>query len=126
MTTEYSKIVNLLENYFDLLYKGDVELIKKVFLPDARIYTVTNDIAVCIDMDLFHERVASRQSPESLNKMRDDRIISIDMAGPKTALAKVGLWILPSGYYIDYLSLLKAGGNWRISSKVFHMEASEI
>lgn len=123
--TDYSKILKLLNKYFDLLYKGDIDLINQLFLPEAHVYNMTNDSVVAIDRDQFHERIASRESPESQNKHREDRILSIDIAGPTIALAKVDLFILPRGHYTDYLSLLKVGNNWKIASKVFHMDARE-
>ncbi|GAA0418018.1 nuclear transport factor 2 family protein [Cocleimonas flava] len=125
MSSDYSEIVALLNKYFDMLYKGDVELINQLFLPEAHVYNVVDDAVVSINMDQFHERIASRESPESQNKDRNDRILSIDIAGSTSALAKVDLLILPWGHYVDYLSLLKVGGNWFIASKVFHMDASK-
>ncbi|WP_443636128.1 nuclear transport factor 2 family protein [Candidatus Njordibacter sp. Uisw_058] len=125
MATEYSEILNLLDDYFDLLYKCDVELINQLFLPNANVCNVSDDVAVIIDMDQFHERIASRISPESQNKNRDDRILSIDITCPTIALAKVDLLILPGGRYTDYLSLLKVAGNWKIASKVFHLKVED-
>jgi hypothetical protein len=70
-------------------------------------------------MDGFRKRIAERQSPESIGERRDDKIISIDISSPTTAMVKVKCNILHNNY-IDYLSLFKVSGKWKIISKVFH------
>ncbi len=124
MPRDYHLIVALLEKYFDLLYYGDTALIPEVFLPSAHVYTVAADEVVDVDLDGFRQRIANRPAPAKSNEDRRDRILAIDQLGPTTALAKVDLLILPSGYYADYLSLLKINDQWKIASKVFHFEAS--
>ena len=115
-----AEIEKVISTYFDLLYKGDKDLIETVFLPEANVSSLSNGKIVQIDMDGFRKRISERQSPESIGEMRDDKIISIDISSPTTAMAKVKCNILHNNY-IDYLSLLKVSGKWRIISKVFHM-----
>ena len=114
------EIEKVIKTYFDLLYKGDKDLIEKVFLPEANVSSLYNDKIVKLDMDGFRKRIAERKSPESIGEMRDDKIIMIDISSPTTALVKVKCNILHNNY-IDYLSLFKVSGKWKIISKVFHM-----
>ena len=114
------QIENVLRRYLDLLYKGDTNLIETVFLPEATVNSVTNGKIVSIDMVGFRERIAGRQSPESIGEKRDDKIVMIDISSPTTAMAKVECMISKKRY-IDYLSLIKFSGKWGIISKVFHM-----
>ena len=114
------EIEKVIRTYFDLLYKGDKDLIETVFLPEANVSSLSNGKIVKIDMDGFRKRIAERRSPESIGEIRDDKIISIDIVSPTTAMVKVKCNILHNNY-IDYLSLLKVSGKWRIISKVFHM-----
>ena len=114
------EIVKAITTYFDLIYKGDKDLIETVFLPEANVSSLSNDKIVKIDMDGFRKRIAERQSPESIGEIRDDKIILIDISSPTTAMVKVKCNILHNNY-IDYLSLLKVSGRWKIISKVFHM-----
>ncbi len=104
----------------DLLYNGDTNLIETVFLPEATVNSVTNGKIVSIDLVGFRERVAGRQSPDSIGEKRDDKIVMIDLSSPTTAMAKVECMILKN-HYLDYLSLLKVSEKWGIISKVFHM-----
>ena len=114
------EIEKVIRTYFDLLYKGDKDLIEKVFLSEANVSSLSNGKIVKIDMDGFWKRIAERQSPESIGETRDDKIILIDISSPTTAMVKVKCNILHNNY-TDYLSLFKVSGKWRIISKVFHM-----
>ena len=114
------EIENVIRRYLDLLYKGDKDLIKTVFLPEANVYSESNGKIVKIDMVGFNKRIAERQSPESICEIRDDKIIMIDISSPTTAMATVECNILKN-HYTDYLSLIKVSGKWGIISKVFHM-----
>ena len=114
------EIEKVIRTYFDLLYKGDKDLIEKVFLTEANVYSISNGKIVKIDMDGFRKRIAERRSPESIGEIRDDKIISIDIVSPTTAMVKVKCNILHNNY-IDYLSLFKVSDKWKIISKVFHM-----
>ena len=114
------EIEKVIKTYFDLLYKGEKDLIESVFLPEANVSSLYNDKIIKIDMEGFRKRIAERKSPESIGEMRDDKIISIDIFSPTTAMVKVKYNILHNNY-IDYLSLFKVSGKWKIISKVFHM-----
>ena len=114
------EIEKIIKTYFDLLYKGDKDLIETVFLQEANVSSLSNGEIVKIDMDGFRKRISERKSPESIGEMRDDKIISIDIFSPTTAMVKVKCNILHNNY-IDYLSLFKVSGKWKIISKVFHM-----
>ena len=116
------EIEKVIRTYFDLLYKGNKDLIETVFLPEANVYSLSNGKIVKIDMDGFRKRIAERRSPESIGEIRDDKIISIDIVSPTTAMVKVKCNILHNNY-IDYLSLFKVSSKWKIISKVFHMNS---
>jgi 4-oxalocrotonate tautomerase len=122
MSGNYAEIVELIGKYFDLLYNGDTGLIEEVFLPQAHVFSIVDGTVVDADMSRFYERIATRPPPALTNEVRRDRIISIDISGLATALARVDLLILPAGHYTDYLSLLKVEGKWKIVCKVFHFE----
>lgn len=61
---------------------------------------------------------ASRSEP------RRDRIVSIEFAGPVTALARVECTIAPKSS-IDLLTLVKLDGRRQIIAKVFHYDLQE-
>ena len=52
---------------------------------------------------------------------RTDRVLSIELVGPVTALARLQCSIAPK-HFIDLLTLLWLDGRWQIVSKVFHYD----
>ncbi len=114
------KIENIIRIYLDLLYKGDVDLIKSVFHQEATVSSISEGKIISINMEGFRKRVATRESPESIGETRHDKIILIDISSPTTAIAKVECMILKN-HYTDYLSFIKVSEKWGIISKVFHM-----
>ena len=117
---DLAKIETIIRIYLDLLYKGDVDLIKSVFHQEATVSSISEGKIISINMEGFRKRVATRESPESIGEKRHDKIILIDISSPTTAIAKVECMILKN-HYTDYLSFIKVSEKWGIISKVFHM-----
>lgn len=122
MNDDFDKLVNVLRDYFDLLYHGDTDIIKKIFTPEATVNSVSDGIITSINMDGFHDRITARKSPKSIGEKRYDKIKFIDISSPTTAMAKVECVILNNNY-TDYLSFIKVREKWLIISKVFHMNS---
>ena len=117
---DLAKIETIIRIYLDLLYKGDVDLIKSVFHQEATVSSISEGKIISINMEGFRKRVATRESTESIGETRHDKIILIDISSPTTAIAKVECMILKN-HYTDYLSFIKVSEKWGIISKVFHM-----
>lgn len=120
ISVDLAKIETIIRIYLDLLYKGDVDLIKSVFHQEATVSSISEGKIISINMEGFRKRVATRESPESIGETRHDKIILIDISSPTTAIAKVECMILKN-HYTDYLSFIKVSEKWGIISKVFHM-----
>ncbi len=120
ISVDLAKIENIIRIYLDLLYKGNVDLIKSVFHQEATVSSISDGKIISINMEGFRKRVATRESPESIGETRHDKIILIDISSPTTAIAKVECMILKN-HYTDYLSFIKVSEKWGIISKVFHM-----
>ena len=120
ISVDLAKIENIIRIYLDLLYKGDVDLIKSVFHQEATVSSISEGQIISVNMEGFRKRVATRESPESIGETRHDKIILIDISSPTTAIAKVECMILKN-HYTDYLSFIKVSEKWGIISKVFHM-----
>ena len=50
-----------------------------------------------------------------------ERILSVDITGPNTALVKLNCAIAPR-FFTDYLSLIKLDGRWQVINKTFVAE----
>jgi hypothetical protein len=76
-------------------------------------------------MDEYLPIVAKRPSPASRHETRDDKILSIEFAGPVTALARVQCAI-GEKTFTDLLSLIHVDDRWQIISKVFHYDLRSV
>ena len=119
--SEFDAVARVLAGYFDGLHHGDTAVLRRVFHPQAGYYTATGGQLLHLDMASYFPIVDKRPSPASQGHARSDRILSIEFAGPVTALAKVECAILPK-HFTDLLTLIHVDGRWQIIAKVFHYE----
>lgn len=128
MDERYAAVVEALSIYFDGLYHSDTERLAKVFHPHALYVTTTegataNGGPLVLTMAEYFPVVDRRPSPASRGEARQDRIVSIEFAGPVTAFARVECAIAPK-VFTDLLTLIFVDGRWQIIAKVFHYELS--
>ena len=118
LANDLSAIHTCISDYFDALYTGDTALLMgKVFHPNADLYAADmNGAFVDWPMDEFKAIIDGRQSPQANGADREERIVMIDEAGPDTVMVKVEV-LVGTREFVDYLSLLKLDGTWRIISK---------
>lgn len=114
-------LVATLQFYFDGLYHSDTERLAKAFHPKAIYASATGGDLVHLTMDEYFPMVDCRPSPASRGEPRTDRVVSIDLAGPATAIARVQCSIGPK-HFTDLLTLVHVDGRWQIVAKVFHYE----
>lgn len=114
-------IVAALRTYFDGLYHSDTARLRAVFHPRAIYASATEGTLNALTMAEYFPIVDKRPSPASRNEPRADRIVSIDFAGPVTALARVECAIGPKRF-TDLLSFIHLDGRWQIIAKVFHFD----
>lgn len=113
-------ITQCLADYFDGLYHCDVEKLASVFHPKAIYATADETPLLHRTMEEYLPIVAARPSPASRGETRRDHIDEIQMAGDNTALARVRCSI-GSRDFVDFLSLVRTDGQWRIVAKVFQV-----
>lgn len=118
---QYNAITHLLSQYFDGLYHSDVRRLSQVFHPQAQYYCAVGGELLHLTMAEYFEVVRQRQAPAHFDQPRMDDIVSIDIAGPETALAKVHCAV-GERYFTDFLSVIFHQGQWWIISKVFHYD----
>ena len=115
------EVRDLLDRYFDGLYRSDAGLLATVFQPAAVYATATEGPLTRLSMPEYLRIVAERESPAARGEARTDTIESIVFAGPVTALASVRCSIGPRRF-TDLLSLVRVDGRWQIIAKVFHFD----
>lgn len=120
MTGTLSDIGDVIQDYFDALYFCDVDRLQRVFHPKAIYATADETPLLYRTMDEYIPVVAARQSPASRNEIRRDHIDAIDLAGENTAMVRARCSIGPRDF-VDFLTLVRTDGQWRIIAKVFQI-----
>lgn len=116
-----AEIEQLIQEYLDGLYHCDTVRLARVFHPAAMYATTTSGEALVLNMPDYFRIVAQRNPPARTGDARKERIVSIDLAGPETALVKLECRFFQKDY-IDFLTLLRVDARWQIVSKVFRYE----
>jgi len=129
MNEDYAAVAAVLQTYFDGLYHSDTARLREAFHPQARYVSATEAAAqggelLHLSMEEYFPIVDARPSPAGRGEVRADRIVSIELAGPGTAFARVECAIGPKAF-TDLLTLVKVEGKWRIIAKVFHFDLKE-
>ena len=114
---EIAAIEQLISNYFNGIYKGDVNLLRSCFQEGMVLYGDIEGSEYVKGVEEYLEGVKTRKSPEELQESFEMKIIGVDILG-KIAIAKLHLPMLGYNYY-DYVSLTKMEGAWKIVNKVF-------
>lgn len=122
--TAFAAVTGVLEIYFDGLYHGDIERLGNAFHPKAIYATADETPLLYRTMDDYFPVVAKRVSPASRDEPRRDVIESIEFAGDNTAFARVRCSINTKDF-IDFLTLVRTDGTWRIMSKIFQITERE-
>ena len=120
----FSSLVAVLGEYFDGIYHSDTSILRRVFHPGALYACPTGGTLLQLQMDAYFDVVDKRPAPAALGQARQDRILSIEFAGPVVAIARVDCAIAPKRFQ-DVLTFVCIDGRWQIMSKVFHFEIDE-
>lgn len=122
MNSDLAEIERVLEIYFDGLYEASTEKLAQAFHPGSHLYHIGPDgKAIVRTRTEWLKGWEGRPSAQSKGSERRDRIVTIDISGPRTAFAKVECQ-LPPLYFIDYLTLLKEDDRWQVVAKAFHTD----
>jgi hypothetical protein len=124
MGDDFAELAAVMQLYFDGLYHSDTARLRRVFHPKALYATATEGHLTHLGMEAYFAVVDARPSPASRGEPRADRIVSIDLAGPVTALVRAECAIGPRAFQ-DLLTFVKLDGEWRLIAKVFHFDIRE-
>ncbi len=107
-----------LGEYFDGLYEGDADKLERIFAAGSSLTFLVDGKVTVLPRDEWLKNVRSRPKPKDSGLERKDRVLSVDLAGPDMAFAKVACQI-PPRYFTDYLCLLRVDGRWQVAQKVY-------
>lgn len=107
-----------LENYLRGHATGDPEFMRKAFHSEGSLIFMREGKYTTRSFAEYIAGMSGKPAPDEDKRKR--WIESVDVAGN----AAVGKIILdyPSGRFVDYMTLLKIGGEWKIVNKSFYFE----
>lgn len=108
-----------LENYLKGQATGDGEFMRKAFHPEAKIFSYRSNQLNQMTLAEFAARFTGKSAPDEAQRKR--WIESVKITG--SAGFAVIVLDYPTVKFVDYMSLLKVGDEWKIINKTFHMEA---
>ena len=119
-----TKLTDALTRYFDLMHTCNVDAFATVFLPTVTLHGFRDGQLVAWSAEVYKDILRKRESPQSRGASRADEILLIDFASTTQAFTKVRVKISEL-LFVDYLTWHFVDGEWLISSKGFHLEASD-
>jgi hypothetical protein len=113
-----------LENYIKAHATGDPEYARKAFHTEGSMVWIREGKYSSEPFAAFIKRAFTGKPAADEEKRKNGRKIeSIDVAG-NAASAKIVL-DYPTVRFVDYMTLLKINGDWKIVSKVFYAEPKQ-
>ena len=109
-----------LQHYIQGHATGDPAHIRLAFHPAARLFWSSADTLATRTSDEYIARMSSKPAADEASGVRKRRIADIDVTG-NAATGKIVL-DYPDAYIVDYMSLLKTDGQWKIVNKIFMTE----
>ena len=117
-TAQVSEVV---QNYFEGIYHGNVEQLRGSFAETAYIYGDVKGQEYAKSIEDYLAGVAGRKSPKELGENFEMEITGISFIG-NNAMVNAHLPMLGYNYY-DYLLLSVVNDEWKIVGKIFsHVE----
>ena len=107
-----------LENYLQAHATGKPEFIRRAFHPEAHITAFRDGKLLNLSVEEFASRFNGKSADDEDQRKRS--IESIDISG-NAAIAKIVL-DYPTVKFVDYMTLLKIDGEWKIINKSFYAE----
>jgi hypothetical protein len=107
-----------LENYLKGHATGDGEYFKKAFHPEARLFWYRDGKLMTRTSAEYIAGASGKPAADEANRKRWIESVKI------TGNAGVGIIVLdyPATKFVDYMSLLKVDGEWKIINKTFYAE----
>jgi len=111
----------LVDNYYNGMYHGDPELIRKAFHPEARLQGImAGKFFVGMTRESFCKFVTLMPKPADKKDKRDCSFEVLDQTGDQAVL-KITDYIF-GVWFTDYLSLLKTPEGWRVLNKTYYSD----
>ena len=118
-------IKKMLEDYFEVMHKQDMNLFDKVFHKDCALYSAQTGEISLRPYAMYREVVANRKSPHESGNTRRDKVLLFDQISPTLAVVRVQLEMF-GGVMQDYLNIVFIDGQWMILAKMWERVGDSI
>lgn len=113
-----------LENYIKAHATGDPEYARQAFHTEGNLIWIRDGKYTSDTFDVFIKRAFTGKPAADEEKRKDHRRIeAIDITG-NAAVARIVL-DYPTVKFVDYMTLLKINGEWKIVNKSFYAEPKQ-
>jgi len=119
-TADEAAVRATLEHYIQGHATGQAAHMRLAFHPAARLYWSSADTLATRTSDEYIARMPGKPAADQATGTRKRRIERVDVTG-NAAIGKIVL-DYPDAYIVDYMSLLKTNGEWKIINKIFMTE----
>jgi hypothetical protein len=111
------EVTTVIHKYFDGLFRGDVELLRSVFHPDAQLFGEVRGKPYRNSIEGFLTAVAGRKSPQAQGEAFAMQLLEVHLVNQ---VAQVRARCPMLGFnYLDLLALVNDGERWCIVNKTF-------
>lgn len=115
---DHIAVSGLVETYFDGLHQADSDILRGVFHPHLAYVCATEGDELYLDLETYLARVDQREPPAKRGDPRDEAILEIAFGSPRLARVTARMSMMGRDY-LDFLTLIREGTDWRIVTKVF-------
>ena len=119
-TPDETAVRAALEHYIQGHATGDGAHMRLAFNPAGRLFWSSSDTLATRTVEEYIARMPGKPAADEGTGVRKRRIELVDVTG-NAAIGKVVL-DYPDAHIVDYMSLLKTNGEWRIINKIFMTE----
>ena len=119
-TADEAAVRATLEHYIQGHATGDAAHMRLAFHPAARLFWSSADTLATRTSEEYIARMPGKPAADEATGTRKRRIEDVDVTG-NAATGKIVL-DYPDAYIVDYMSLLKTNGEWKIINKIFMTE----
>lgn len=115
---DHAEVVALMETYFEGLHSADSAMLRRVFHPRLAYVCATEGDELYFDLDTYMARVDGREPPAKRGELRREAILDVAFGSDRMARVTARMSMMGRDY-LDFLTLVQQGGNWRIVTKAF-------
>ena len=119
-TADEAAVRAALQHYIQGHATGDGAHMRIAFHPAARLFWSSGDTLATRTSEEYIARMPGKPGADEASGIRKRRMESVDVTG-NAAIGKIVL-DYPDAHIVDYMSLLKTNGEWKIINKIFMTE----